>query len=342
MFFGNKIIIGLDIGADSIKMVEINKTPGTNEISTYGIARHGLQLDGYWNGTILRQLTKIIHEIMEHGNFDGVKTVISVPSKNIYVTTTDFDANFSDAQIRKEIEKQAPYFLPFPIDEMKISISIVDTDENLMKITGKKRAVINGLPNFVIENNRNLLEHLNLDGVALENQTKSQIRSCLQGDKEKTVIVDVGAFQTTFSIIINGTLRSSHHINTGSHKITQSLSKSLGIDDTVAEDFKKDLNLINLFALPKEVMDFLIILKTELNMFVELNRRVNQNPAKIIFTGGGANIAGLASYFKTYPVPVYFGDSLANVVFQPEYTPYLTPISHQLSTAIGLALRDDV
>jgi Tfp pilus assembly PilM family ATPase len=194
----------------------------------------------------------------------------------------------------------------------------------------------------VIENNRNLLEHLNLDGVALENQTKSQIRACLQGDREKTILVDIGANHTTFSMIINGVLRSSNSINIGSYKVTHELSKSLGIDDTVAEDFKKDLNLINLFTLPKQAMDFLIILKTELNMFVELNRKVNQNPNKIIFTGGGANIIGLANYFKTYPITIYFGDPLSRVTFSPEYLPYLTPLAHQLSTAIGLGLRDDI
>jgi len=340
--FSDKVVIGLDIGTDAIKMVETKFVKGQSELITYGIAHHNLNLDGYWDATKLRQLSVIIEDLMKTGRFGGVKTVMSVMSKDVYVTTMDFEADWEKRRIQEEIEKQARYFLPYPPDEMRLSWNLIQNDPRVTNYTGKQRVIINALPDFVIENSKNILEHVNLDGTALENQTVSQIRSGLAGDNGNTVLVDIGATQTTFSIIVDGTLRSSSHIPSGGFQITKDLASSLGVDNNIAEFFKHDLGLINLFQLPKPILEHLTILRSELSTFVELNRRISQEPQKIVFTGGGVALAGFLEFFKSFQVPVYPVNCLRNLSIRPEYQPYITPIANQLSTAIGLALRNDV
>lgn len=340
--FADRILIGLDIGSDAIKMVEIRHHNENPELLTYGLAKHNLKLDGYWDSSKLRQLSRIIEDILDSGDFSGVKTVMSVSSKDVYVTTMDFDLNLNRKQIQTEIEKQAPYFLPYPPDEMRLSWSLIENDPRIRSYTGKQRVIINALPDFVIENSKNLLEHCNLDGVALENQTISQIRATLMPDIGNTVLVDFGAKQSTFNIVVDGVLRSSSHISIGSETITQDLSKSLGIDIPTSEYIKKDFSLVNLYHLPQPVVDGLLTLKTELNTFVELNKKVAQVPDKIVFTGGGIYVAGFMDFFKNISIPSFLGNSIRNVVISNEYKPFVTPILNQLSTAIGLALRSDI
>lgn len=340
--FSDNIIIGLDIGTDSIKMVEVlhrkNQAP---ELLTYGIANHNINLEGYWDHTKLRQLSVIIEDIMKTGHFSGVKTIMSVQSKDVYVTTMDFDLDWNKRRIQEEIEKQAPYFLPYPPDEMRISWSLIEDDQRISQKLQKQRVIIKALPDFVIDNSKNLLEHVNLDGLILENQTDSQIRASLYKDRGNTVLVDVGARQTTFSIIVDGNLRSSSYIPSGTESISKSIAQSLGIDLLTAEYFKRDLRLVNLFQLPQEVTDTLNSLKSELTTFVELNRRVAQDPEKIIFTGGGIYTAGFLEFFRSFEVPIYFANPLRNVYVSEEYKPYILPIANQLCTAIGLAIRQD-
>ena len=340
--FSDKVVIGLDIGTDAIKMVETKSVKGKIELITYGIAHHNLNLDGYWDATKLRQLSVIIEDLMKTGRFGGVKTVMSVMSRDVYVTTMDFEATWEKRRIQEEIEKQARYFLPYPPDEMRLSWNLIQNDPRITDYTGKQRVIINALPDFVIENSKNILEHVNLDGTALENQTVSQIRSSLTPDSGNTVLVDIGATQTTFSIIVDGTLRSSSHIPSGGLQITTDLGLSLGVENNIAEFFKHDLGLINLFQLPKPLLEHLTILRSELATFVELNRRISQEPQKIIFTGGGVALAGFMEFFKNFQVPVYAANSLRNLSIRPEYQPYISPIANQLSTAIGLALRNDI
>lgn len=340
--FADRIQIGLDIGSDSIKMVEVKRNAANFELLTYGTAKHNLELEGYWDSTKLRQLSRIIEDIMDSGDFGGVKTIMSVQSKDVYVTTMDFDINWSKKRIQEEIEKQAPYFLPYPPDEMRLSWSLIQNDPRISNYVGKQRAIINALPDFVIENSKNLLEHVNLDGAALENQTISQIRSILAQDHGNTVLVDLGAKQTTFSIVVDGVLRSSSHIPIGSEKITKDLSESLGIDLTVAEYLKKDFALVNLFNLPKPIDDAIKVFRSELLTFIELNKKVAQNPEKIVLTGGGVYTPGLLEAFKSFTTPLYLANCSKQVLISEDYKPYLTPIINQLSTSIGLAIRDDV
>jgi type IV pilus assembly protein PilM len=340
--FSDKTIIGLDIGSDSIKMVEIIHTKKGKQLETYGVAKHNLGLDGYWDSARLRQIGNIITEIMQAGNFSGVKTVMSVQSKDVYVTTMDFEASWNRKQIQEEIDKQAAYFLPYPPDEMRLSWSLIKNDPRITAYTGKQRVIINALPDFVIENSKNLLEHVNLDGAALENQTISQIRASLTPDQGNTVLVDVGGKNTTFSIVVDGVLRSSSHVPIGTDKITEDLSKSLGVETSIAEFFKMDINLVNLFTLPKEVMENLTILKSELATFVELNRKVSQEPQKIVIVGGGVYSPGFVEFFKEFNTPVYIGNCLRRVLVTEDYKPYVYPIVSQLATALGLALREDI
>ncbi len=342
-FFKDKTVIGLDIGTESIKMVEILKQDGQPaELLTYGIAKHNINLSEYWDSGKLRQISIIVEDILDSGGFKGVKTVMSVPSKDVYVTTMDFDDGMSKQSIQEEITNQAPYFLPYPPDEMRLSWTYIDNSEEIVKYTGKKRVIINALPDFVIENSKNLLEHVNLDGAALENQTVSQIRASLSGDTGNTVLMDVGGKYTTFSIIVDGILRSSSHVNFGTDKIQEDLVTAMGVNADTAEVFKRDLNLVNLYFLPPQVVDSLSVLKSELKTFVELNKKVSQPPQKVIVTGGGILTVGFMEFFKNFEVPVYEANNFRNVHVSDSLKPYVLPIASQLATATGLALREEI
>lgn len=340
--FSDKNIIGLDIGSESIKIVEIAHHDGQKELLTYGIAKHTVPLDGYWDSNRLRKLSTIIEDILDTGNFKGVKTVMGIQSKDVYVATMDFEEGWDKNAIQTEIDKQASYFLPYPPDEMRLSWNLISDDARVVSYTGKQRIIVNALPDFVIENSKNLLEHLNLDGAALENQTRSQIRSTLEPDTEKTILMDIGDKYTTLSIIVDGTLRSSMHINFGVQRIEQDLSHSLGIDEESAHNFKKDLGLVNLYQISPQIMDTLKTLKNEMTTFVDLNKKIAQDPDKIVITGGAVYTPGLYDYFRDYQTPVFIANPLRSVAISQILLPYVAPSANQLSTAIGLALRSDI
>ena len=336
--FNDKTTIGLEIGSYSIKIVELKQTPEGYKLLTFGLATHSLDLSSYWHSNKLKQLSIIIEELLEVNKFTGLKTIMGISSKDVYVTSMDFDSVWSKNQIQTEIEKQSKYFLPYSTDEVHLSWKLVDSNSAINEYTSKQRVSITALPDFVIDNSRNLLEQINLDGISLENQTISQVRSLLTGDTGNTILADIGANQTTFNIIVGSQLRSSSHIPIGANQITRDLAASLGVEEAVAELFKNDLHLVNLFKLPKALTDYYKILKSELTTFIELNNKIGQKPSKVVFTGGGVYSVGLIDYFKRFPTPVYIGNPLRSLIIDPQMLPVISPLANQLSTSIGLAL----
>ncbi len=338
----NTNVIGLDIGTDSIKLVEVSHKENSLALVTYGVASHNLNLEGYWDKGLLRQLSTIIEDIMHSGDFQGYKTVMSVQSKEVYVSTMDFEVAWDNQRIEEEINQQSSYFLPYPPDEMRVSWSLIANEPQIEQYTGKKRAIINALPEFVITNSKNLFEHVDLDGVVLENQTISQIRSTLRNDRGNTVLIDYGGKNTTFSIIVDGVLRSSTHFPIGSEKITEDISEAIGLEKETAGYFKHDIGLVNLYELPKQVDENFAVIKSELQTFIELNKRASQTPNKVVFTGGGSYTPGFIEYFKDLKTPTFLGNCTLHLHIPPHLLPHIMPLSNQLSTAIGLASRSTV
>jgi type IV pilus assembly protein PilM len=334
----NTEIIGLDIGTHSIKMVEIDHRKQGKFLTTFAITNHAINLDGYWDSKTLRTIAHTIDELMNKSNFVGIKTVMSVRSKDVYVTTMDFDAMLDEKAIKAEINRQAEFFLPLPPDQMRLSYDLLKTPT----ISGKKRVIINATPDYIVENGRNLLEHLNLDGEAIENATLSQIRSCLDQTTSTVILVDVGGWHTVMSVVVNGNLRSSTYIPNGTQQIADTIAALTGTSSDIGEEFMKDLNLVDLAHLPKPFLDYLEVLADELSTFVTLNRQIGQNPDEIIFTGGGANTPGILEFFREFGLPSRIASPLHGLSLEEKIIPYISPVQNQLAVAIGLAKRSDI
>ncbi len=343
MIFADKKILGLDIGSNCLKIVEIKHTSNRKELVTFALAEHEVDLDGYWDASKIQDLVKLINEVRSKAGFTSLKTVVALQAKHVFVTSMDFELGWNKRMIQEEINRQSKFFLPYPPDEMRLSWNVIPTNQRISSLTGKQRVVINALPNFVIENITNLLNKCNLEGIALENQTVSLTRAFLKNDKKSTIIVDLGSENTTYSIIIDGVLRNSFTSSIGLLRLDEALQNSLGITRKSAENFKKDLSLVNLFELPKEFTNHISLIKSELKNFYDQNIKIAQIPEQVILTGGGVLTAGLVKLLSTdFPITVKVGEITKDFHIDEQKQKSLSPLSSSLSSAIGLALRDDV
>jgi type IV pilus assembly protein PilM len=342
MIFTDKKILGLDIGSNCLKIVEVKHANNRKELVTFALAEHDIDLDGYWDGTKILELVKIINEVRTKAGISSLKTVVALQAKHVFVTSMDFELGWNKKMIQEEINRQSKFFLPYPPDEMRLSWNVIPTNQRVTSLTGKQRVVINALPNFVIENITNLLNKCNLEGVALENQTVSLTRAFLKNDRKSSIIVDLGNETTTYSIIIDGVLRNSFTSTIGLVRLDEALQNSLGVTRKNAENFKKDLGLVNLFDLPKEFSNHILLIKSELKNFYDQNLKIAQTPEQVILTGGGVLTAGLLQSLVEFPIPVKIGDVNKEIYIDELKLKSISPLISSLSSAIGLAIRDDV
>lgn len=337
MFLYNSII-GLDIGAESVKLVELNHKKDGIYLSTYGSSSHDSTVSGYWDTKTISSLSNIIEKILDRGRFESVKAIASVTSKDVYVTILEFEKSTGKKYIQNQINNQSKYFLPYPPNEMRLSWSLLKNNPQV----DKQRVLVNALPDFVISNVKNILEYVNLDGLSLENQTLSQIRCLLQGDSGVTILVDIGGSYTSFSLIEEGILKSSSYVEHGVDRITKDLSEYLDISYEAADEFKKDLSMVNLYQIPNIINENLQIIKSELEIFTNLSIKSGHKVSKIVLTGGGVYTAGLVKFLNQLHPDVVIGNPTKYIQFDKNIKPYISPFIHQYTTAIGLAMKPGV
>jgi type IV pilus assembly protein PilM len=335
-------ILGLDIGSSNIKMAEVRHNPnGSKELITYGVYEHNIDLEGFWDTNKIEEFAKIIETIRKKANFKTLKTVVALQAKNVFVTSLDFDSSWTNKMIQDEITRQARFILPLPPEDMKLSWNVIPVDQSVQALTGKQRVVINALPNYIINNLTNLLNRCNLEGIAFENQTLSIARSLLSSNQNNTIIVDLGSKSTTYAMLIDGVLRNSFTSNAGLSKLDDAIASSLGINSQLAENFKKDLGLVNLFELPKEVQNQIRLIQSELLNYYQQNVKISQIPNQILLTGGGSLTPGILEELNNGQLPtlVKIANYAVNLNLGSNMAQSFSTLGPAFSTAVGLALR---
>lgn len=134
-------------------------------------------------------------------------------------------------------------------------------------------------------------------------------------DKQKIVgcaLVNIGAESLTLSVFENGILVSVHTFSIGGADITNDIALGLKIPLEKAEALK--LGIVSEDVSKKKLEEIIEARLSDIFELVENHlKKIKRNellPAGVIFTGGGANIAGLEEFSKSaLKLPSGIGDS---------------------------------
>ncbi|MFH0951479.1 MAG: cell division protein FtsA, partial [bacterium] len=133
----------------------------------------------------------------------------------------------------------------------------------------------------------------------------------------------------------------SRSIDVGGLAITKAISKNLNISLEKAEQFKYDLTNQE-GPLPKMITEVLSPVFNEVKYILEgFSNKEQLEVGKVILTGGGSMLGGLAEYFSdSLNKNVLIGDPWFRVAYPLELKPVLEQIGPRLAVAIGLAMRE--
>jgi cell division ATPase FtsA len=133
-------------------------------------------------------------------------------------------------------------------------------------------------------------------------------------------------------------------VNRGSHKITDELSKSLGISITDAEYMKREKGLpgeVNGIKLKEVMILTLNYIFSEANQFIlAYQKKYNKNVSKVMLVGGGSALLGIVDIAKeNFQTEVVAGDPFSKVVAPAFLEKVLRDTGPEFAVALGVALR---
>lgn len=352
-------VIGIDIGAGGVKMVELASEKSRMRLLTYGYAE---QVNLENQGNLLddpKQAGKLITDIMKESGMKATRANASLPSHSVFHTIITIPRPASEKEdIKPMIERQVEKLLPMPIDQMVLDSIVLDKQEE-KKDKKKKdhtpeaqqgssknmRVLVSGAPKELVNKYVEVFKNTKLQLTSLETEAFALIRSLIGNDKSRIMLVDIGYERTNISIVQDGVPFLHRSIKAGGMNVTNVIARQMGISQREAEQMKMDLAEERGGELPpslKEAMQpILHEIKYSLELYAQQETTPHTTVEKIIITGGSAHLPQIDSYLtEVLNINVYLGDPWARVANPTGLRPVLDEIGPRFSVAIGLAMKD--
>ncbi|RME04962.1 MAG: type IV pilus assembly protein PilM [Planctomycetota bacterium] len=339
MFGKKNSLLGLDIGSQEIKGIELQKD-GDNLIVT-GFASCKL--------TSQNDQKYAIKEVLRKGNFRTKLVASSVSGRSVIVRYINM-IRMSKEDLKSSIKFEADKYIPFEVEEVVLDCQILEepneeyTDEEEMKV------LLVAAKKSLIEEQIQLLQEVNLqphvidvDAFCLGNAF--ELRSNLnpaEGEDRVVALIDIGASKTSINILKGNLSYFTREIYLAGNDFTEAISRRLGVDMEEAERLKSD-PADQIAEIEDAVLPSLDDLGNEIHLSFDFyETQFEREVDDVYVSGGSSRLPGLErSFERIFEKKINFWDPIEALKIQEGSVDInlLQESAPQLAIAVGLATR---
>ena len=374
LFAKKQSFLGIDIGADGIKLVELHKTKGRPQLWTYGIAHQKMDihiaktektpedllaekhisLDDQKkknekkmevDDPRITEHAKVLKDLMKQAKVTTKLVTASLPVSHIFHTVVTLPT-VDQKEVNHHIEAKVKKLISRPLDEVQlISQKIPESKEEEKKYL---KYLVTAAPRDLVTFYTAIFQKAGLQLEELETEAFALERSLVGRDSAVSMVVDIGAERTNFFIIDKGIPVTQRSIQMAGNDIDGVLNRYLQLDPESAKQVKHDMTYMKNAQIPasifSDVLDPIVKeIKYSFDLYLHQTGNENKRPEKIILTGGAAIFPAIADYIqKTTSTKVFVGDPWARTVYQQGLKSVLDQLGPRMAVAIGLAMRNIV
>lgn len=354
-------VLGIDIGSSSIKIVQLSRKDGHPILETYGelsLGPYAGKAIGEATNLPLEKVIEALNDLLREKevNIQTRSCGVAIPFSSSLMAVMEVPM-LPQKELASMIPIEARKYIPVPVSEVTLDWYVIPKDEDIetgqvpmQKQDPSKPSMARGevlvvaLHNETVNSYKEIVTRSNLDATFFEIEIFSTMRSVLDEEISPVMILDMGATSTKLYIVERGILRSSHMVNRGSHKITDEISKSLGISVTDAEYMKRDKGLpgeVNGIKLKDIMILTLNYIFSEANQFIlAYQKKYNKNVSKVMLVGGGSALLGIVDIAKeNFQTDVVAGDPFSKVIAPAFLEKVLRDTGPEFAVSLGVALR---
>lgn len=359
LFKSQKHILGVDLGASSIKVVELIGAGKGIELGTYGFAK--FKADDIKKDSVFEQqkVAAIFKRICKEARVSAVNAIASLPPFFVFTSIINLP-EMPGKDIEAAVKWEAKKVIPLPLDQIELKWKIINIggqagvmDKSDPKEKQKKMQILlTGAAKKIVQRYMNIFKEAGINLYSLETESFALSRSLLN-EKENSVamVVDIGALNTNIAVIKSGIPFLNKSIDIGAVTISKLIANSLNINLERAEQFQYDIGVSmtnSEEAIPKIIEESLATIVNEIkysfNLYEEYKGSIlspGDKIEKIVLCGGGVIIPNLPQYLSNLlNIKVYIGDPWTKIHYNEDLKLVLQEIGPNFPVAVGLAMRD--
>lgn len=355
-------ILGIDVGASAVKLVELTREAGRARLRTYGFTERK-ESGGSDDPRIETQaMGAMIRELKRQSGAHASTVIASLPTFSVFSSIITLP-EMPKKELPNAIRWEAKKLVPFPLEEVMLNWEILPdaflaekagapapkttdavTASPVIVSSEKKKSIavlITAAQKKLVEQYVGIFKAAGLTLQSLETEAFAIVRSLVGGDRSTIMIVDIGARNTDLSIIDAGVPVLNRSMEFGGNTFTDAMTKTTKLSWNQAEQLKRDVSRLATQDMTKTLEPLFAPLVNEVHYTLGLYQTRNGSRIeKIILTGGSGLLFNLASYMTSrFNLTVTVGDPWARVATPIDLAPVLSDVGSRMSVAVGLAMR---
>ncbi len=344
-------LIGIDIGTCTIKLVCLKKSGSQWSLVRWGIIPYAeeIPLDTPLIDRKAQAVTAL-QNYLQTADFPTKKAVASVSGNSVIVRYVKMTKT-SPAELAKSIKFEAEPYIPFNIDEVNLSFSILgETSENgqaqieTVLVAAKKDSI--DLRIDLLREAGLIPAVVDVDAFALENAYESVYPTA---QTDTVLFMNIGASFTNMSIVEKGVSRVVRDVFISGNTLTKAIQQQFQCDIKTAEQKKITYGLVENPSDPEAQQVNEVLMPIARDLVTEVQRSIDfylsQGPdrtvSKIFLCGGSANLKSLDVFLANETkIPVEIFNPLSLLANAPaDLSEEQKAVLPQMAVAVGLATR---
>lgn len=348
MLFGNKGVVGLDIGSRYIKAVQLKESKKGYTLERFGIVPIPPEL--IVDGSILDapRVVEAIRQLIEESHIKAKDTVLSVSGHSSVIVKRITLAEMTEEELEESIKFEAEQYVPFDIEDVNLDFQILgqgeQEDQMEVVIVAVKKEKIDEYVATVQEAG---LKPIIVDTDVFTIENVYEINYPVEPEKN-IALVNIGASSINMNILQGGISMFTRDSAVGTNLQTEALQREFALSFEEAERLKSGQSFETEISVPEEEITRVISLASE-DILAEMTRSFDycRNTTSYeeiheIYISGGAALS------KDFPLFLFEKLGVEPNIIQPfkniqipKYIDkdYLHQVEPMMVVATGLAIR---
>jgi len=340
-------LIGLDITATSVKLLELKLTGKKPKIVSYTVEPLPANAVNEKNLQDVEAVGDAIRRAVKRSGTRTKACAVAVPSAMVITKVIQMPDDLKDYEMDAQIQLEADQYIPYALEEVNLDFHIIgpspeangyvdvllaaSRSENVEDRTAA--AEIGGLSPKIVD-----VEPYTLESAF--QLIKHQVQN--EGEDQTVAILDVGASMTSLSILRDQKLIYTREQPFGGKQLTEEIMRRYGLSYEDAGRVKRVGGLPDNYE-PEVLEPFRDLMVQQANRFLQFFFSADKNDFvdQIVLAGGCTGIPGIAELIEQrIGTPTVIADPFANMSISSDIpTQRLQDDGPAMMIACGLALR---
>ena len=339
----SEVVIGIDIGTHSIKLVELTGSYANPRLVAWGIAP--LPAGAFSENTIANAdlIADALNSLIIKSGAKGESVAVSVSSSHAITKVLGMPSDISELEMEEQISIEALHFIPYPIDEVNIDFEVlgpstVNEQENDVLLVACRRSIVDDYIDLV-EDCELGLSYVDIDTYALERVYRSQ-NSLGVSSEQPVALFDIGSSSSHLMVIDDERVLYSRHQNFGAAQLIKLIRKEYGVSSEEAEEILQSSQPPGDFLTAVQE-PFVEMLRQEVSRALQFfySSSAFSNIDSVVLSGACSALNGLAGDLEIkMRTKVTVLNPVANATVQMNRDS-INAVAPSLSIAYGLSLR---